>query len=103
MVDVNEYFSSGERTLAPSGNTMPLTKVSPGTAAACSLGAPLRDVVILFGYGTPNASVSSMESWTGHCDVPGNAGDLAQKPSMIMVQLGEARAHVATRSLRGAQ
>lgn len=62
-------------------------------------GEGYRHVVL---WSRPGAPFLCVESWTGHGDPEGYAGELAEKPSMILLAPGDAGAHVATYTLESA-
>lgn len=47
-------------------------------------------------WSKPGAPFVCIEAWTGHGDPVGFAGELAEKPSMIVLAPGESRGHGAT-------
>lgn len=52
-------------------------------------------------WSKPGAPFVCIETWTGHGDPVGFAGELADKPSMIVLAPGESRSHRATYEWRG--
>ncbi len=111
-------FSSALRDAPLSGRTLALEPALFAQEALCFLDARSRALVYEGPSGAlaveaegfahwalwsrPGAPFLCIEAWTGHGDPVGFAGELADKPSMILLAPGASRAHRAAFSLSAA-
>lgn len=110
-------FSSDRRAIAMDGRTMALTPPNLGNEAVCFLDANSQALTFLPGDGTAldvshegfahfafwtktGAAFLCIESWTGHGDAPDGGGELAERPSTIVLAAGETREHRARYAFR---
>ncbi len=120
VITAEGLFSPQRRPVAIDGRAMALTPANIGNEAVCFLDARSRDVTFHPGDGTAlevshegfahfafwtkaGAAFLCIESWTGHGDAPDGGGELAQRPSMIVLAPGEERAHRARYAFREAR
>ncbi|MDH7794735.1 MULTISPECIES: aldose 1-epimerase family protein [unclassified Beijerinckia] len=112
-------FSARRRAIPLSGRDLPLIPGLFAAEALCFLDAASRQVDFIAPDGQrlsvatqgfphwalwsrPGAPFLSIESWSGHGDPEGFDGELADKPSMILLQPGQTRRHGATYALHPA-
>lgn len=106
-------FSARRRAIPLHGRDLPLKAELFATEALCFLDANSPSLAFIAPDGErlsiategfphwalwarPGAPFLSIESWSGHGDPEGFEGELADKPSMILLQPGEAGRHAAT-------
>lgn len=106
-------FASTRRAVPLEGTTLPLTRDLLSREALCFLDIASRgfaceaqsfgrlylqhdDFPHLAIWSRPPAEYLCLESWTGHGDLDGFAGELRAKPSMRLLAPGEAACHRAT-------
>jgi galactose mutarotase-like enzyme len=109
-ITADGLFSSRRRAAPLRGRTLALDDKLFAREALCWLDAKSRALTLDNGAGQalrieadgfrhwalwtrPPAPFLSIEAWTGHGDPEGFAGELADKPSMILLAPGERRTH----------
>jgi galactose mutarotase-like enzyme len=115
-ITADGLFSTGRRIAPLRGRSLALDDELFAREALCWLDAKSRALALDNGAGQalrieavgfrhwalwarPPAPFLSIEAWTGHGDPEGFAGELADKPSMILLAPGERRTHCASYAL----
>ncbi len=119
VITPDGLFTDRSRPLVMMDNRLPLTDENLGAEALCFLDcnsrrltfeAPDESAIVVENSGMPHfaiwtkpsAPLLSIESWTGHGDPLEFDGELADKPSMRLLEPGARAAHTVRYSYRSA-